>query len=58
MRAALGVMLCLWLAVAGTTVSFLSVDLIAGLLFLPYLLWVSIAGVLNYTVMKLNPGQA
>lgn len=58
MRAAMGVMVCLWLAVAGTTWNFFTVDLIAGLLFLPYLLWVSIAGALNFTVMRLNPTQA
>lgn len=58
MRAAMGVMVCLWLAVAATTWTFFTVDLIAGLLFLPYLLWVSIAGALNFTVMRLNPKAA
>ena len=55
MRAALVVMAGLWLAVAATTVSFLLLDAVAGLLFLPYLLWVSIAGALNYTVWRMNP---
>ncbi len=55
MRAALVVMAGLWLAVAATTVSFLLLDAVAGLLFLPYLVWVSIAGALNYTVWRLNP---
>ena len=45
----------LWLAVAATTVSFLLLDAVAGLLFLPYLVWVSIAGALNYTVWRMNP---
>jgi translocator protein len=55
-RAAMVVMVCLWLAVAATTLAFLAVDTTAGLLFLPYLLWVSIAGALNFSVMRLNPG--
>lgn len=58
MRAAMGVMVCLWLAVAVTTWSFLGVDLVAGLLFLPYLLWVTIAGALNFTVLRMNPASA
>ena len=58
MRAAMGVMVGLWLAVAATTWTFLGVDLLAGLMFLPYLVWVSVAGALNYTVMRLNPQAA
>lgn len=54
-RAAMVVMVCLWLSVALSTWSFFGVDFVAGLLFLPYLLWVSIAGALNYTTMRLNP---
>jgi tryptophan-rich sensory protein len=57
MRAGMGVMVCLWLSVAATTWAFLGVDVIAGLLFLPYLVWVSIAGALNFSVMRLNPGN-
>ena len=55
MRAALGVMVGLWLAVAATTVSFAALDAVAGLLFAPYLVWVSIAGALNFTVWRMNP---
>ncbi len=58
MRAAMAVMVCLWLAVAATTWSFLGIDLVAGLLFVPYLIWVSIAGALNFTVARLNPRSA
>jgi tryptophan-rich sensory protein len=57
-RAAMVVMVCLWLAVAASTWTFFGVDFLAGLLFLPYLVWVSIAGVLNYSVIRLNPQQA
>ena len=57
-KAAMVVMLCLWSAVAATTIAFFGADTVAGLLFLPYLLWVSIAGALNLSVMRLNPDQA
>ncbi len=57
MRAAMAVMVFLWLSVAATAWSFLSVDLLAGALLLPYLLWVTIAGALNFSVMRLNPAQ-
>lgn len=54
MRAALVVMACLWLSVAATTVAFFQMTLGAGLLFLPYLLWVTIAAALNFSVWRLN----
>ena len=57
-RAAMVVMVFLWLAVFLATSSFFMVDVVAGLLFLPYLLWVTIAGALNFSTMRLNPGQA
>jgi benzodiazapine receptor len=57
-RAAMVVMVFLWLSVAACTVVFMGVDRIAGLMFLPYLLWVTIAGALNYSTMRLNPQQA
>lgn len=52
---ALPVMVCLWLSVLGATITHWQVDFWAGLAFLPYLTWVSIAGVLNYEVARLNP---
>ena len=58
MRAALVVMAGLWLSVAATTWAFWQVDTLAGLLFLPYLLWVSIAAALNASVMRRNPAIA
>lgn len=57
-RAAMGVMVFLWLAVAATTWSFFGVDFISGLLFVPYLVWVSIAAALNFSTMRLNPNAA
>jgi translocator protein len=58
MRVAMVVMVFLWLAVAATTWAFFGVDVIAGLMFVPYLIWVTIAGALNFTVMRLNPAKA
>lgn len=57
-RAALGVMVFLWLSVAATTLAFLQLDLWAGLMFLPYLAWVTVAGALNLAVVRLNPVEA
>jgi translocator protein len=55
MRAGLLVLSCLWLAVAATVVAFWGHDWVAGLMFAPYLLWVTIAGALNATVIRMNP---
>jgi translocator protein len=45
---------CLWLAVAATMLAFWGHDWVAGLLFAPYLLWVTVAGALNHSVWSLN----
>jgi translocator protein len=57
MRAGMVVMVLLWLTVAATTWTFFGLDFIAGLMFLPYLIWVCIAFALNYTSIRLNPDQ-
>lgn len=57
MRFAMGVMIALWLAVAATMVAMWPLDLIASLLFVPYLMWVTAAGALNLAVIRLNPGE-
>lgn len=44
----------LWLAIAATTATFFRSSLIAALLMLPYLAWVSFATVLNFTIWRLN----
>ena len=54
-RASLVVMAFLWVAVAGTLVSFFALDTLAGMLFVPYLIWVTVAGALNYSVTARNP---
>lgn len=56
MRAAMVVMVGLWLSVAATMVTFFGLDPVAGWLFAPYLAWVTIAAALNFSVMIKNPG--
>jgi tryptophan-rich sensory protein len=46
----------LWLAVLWTTITFFRVDRVAGVLFAPYLAWVSFALALNAAIYQLNPG--
>ncbi len=58
MKLALVAMLGLWLSVAATTVAFFQLDLWAGLMFVPYLVWVTVAFALNVEVVRLNPGVA
>ncbi len=55
-RAAMLVMAGLWLSVAATMLAFFQLDAIAGWLFVPYLVWVSVASALNLSVMVKNPG--
>lgn len=45
----------LWLLIVTTLVLFWRVRLLAGVLLIPYLLWVSFASVLCYSVWQLNP---
>lgn len=56
LRGGMIVLACLWAAVAATLVSFWWIDWIAGLLFVPYLVWVTIAGALNWSVWQMNEG--
>jgi tryptophan-rich sensory protein len=55
MRAGMVVMVLLWLSVAATTWTFFGLDFVAGLLFVPYLVWVCIAFALNLASIRLNP---
>lgn len=45
----------LWIMIVATLVAFWGNSRLAGLLLVPYLLWVSFAAVLNYSVWQLNP---
>jgi tryptophan-rich sensory protein len=55
MRAGMVVMVLLWLSVAATTWTCFGLDFVAGLLFVPYMVWVCIAFALNLASIRLNP---
>lgn len=57
-RAGMAVLALLWLAVAAAMAALFRLDTLAGLLFVPYLIWVSVAGALNLSVWRLNPEAA
>jgi benzodiazapine receptor len=44
----------LWVAIVLTIVYFLKVSKVAGVLLLPYIVWVSFASVLNFFIWRLN----
>lgn len=52
--AALLVILALWLAILLTLRAFWRISMPAGLLFVPYLAWVSFASFLNFTLWRMN----
>ena len=45
----------LWMVLAATVVAFWKVRKFAGLLLVPYLVWVTFAAALNYAIWQLNP---
>ncbi len=45
----------LWIGILAFIIVAWPISTLAALLFLPYLLWVSVAGLLNLTVWRLNP---
>lgn len=57
-RAGAVILAFLWIAVAGSMITFFALDTISGALMVPYLIWVTIAGALNLSVWRLNPEQA
>lgn len=46
--------ICLWFAIIATMCAFSRVSRLAAWLLVPYLLWVSFAGVLNFYIWQLN----
>lgn len=53
--AALAELIVLWILIALTIGMFWKLHRVAAALMIPYLLWVSFAGVLNYSLWRLNP---
>jgi len=44
----------LWLAILATIISFYRLSQPAGIILIPYLLWVSFAAILNFAIFRLN----
>lgn len=57
LKGSLPIMVGLWLAVFGATITHWQIDTLAGLAFLPYLAWVTVAAALNVAMVRLNPDQ-
>ena len=47
----------LWVLIMATLVLFWRIRPVAGLLLMPYLIWVTFASVLNYQIWQLNPSM-
>jgi benzodiazapine receptor len=48
------VIVILWILILITTLKFLKISKTAGMLLVPYLLWVTFAAILNYSIFTLN----
>lgn len=57
-KAGMVIVLLLWLAVLATMIAFFRLDIWAGLLMVPYLLWCTVASALNAGIWALNPEVA
>jgi tryptophan-rich sensory protein len=58
MDLALADLCLLWLSILGCIITFWPIDERAAWLMVPYLAWVSFAGVLNWTMWRMNPNAA
>ncbi len=45
----------LWILIVATLITFWRVSPVAGILFIPYLAWVTFAAFLNFSIWRLNP---
>ena len=52
--AAYGIIIALWISIVWTIIKFYKISRIAAYLLIPYLLWVSFASYLNYSIWTLN----
>lgn len=57
LRLGLVVIGLLWLAILGALITHWQVSTLAGILLLPYLAWVTLAGALNFELIRLNPNE-
>lgn len=52
--AAMVVLVLLWIVVAAMIVTALQLDIITGLILFPYLVWLSVAAALNFSILRHN----
>jgi translocator protein len=52
--AGLVIIILLWITIIVTIIAFSKISTLATVLLIPYILWVSFAGVLNYSIYRLN----
>jgi translocator protein len=57
LKGSLPIIGALWLAVLGCTITHFQLDFWAGLAFVPYLVWVTIATALSIAMVRLNPNE-
>ncbi len=57
LKGSLPVMAGLWVSVLGCLVTHFMLDPLAGLAFVPYMIWVTVAASLNIAMVRLNPDQ-
>lgn len=57
LKGSLPVMAGLWVSVLGCLVTHFMLDPLAGLAFVPYMVWVTVAASLNIAMVRLNPDQ-
>jgi benzodiazapine receptor len=57
LRGSVPIMVCLWISVFGAMITHMQLDLWAGLAFVPYLAWATVAAALNVAMVRLNPDQ-
>ena len=57
LKGSLPIMAALWLAVLGCLITHWQLDTWAGLAFVPYMAWVTVAAALNIAMVRLNPDQ-
>ncbi len=52
--AAMVILVLLWIVVAAMIVMALQLDIITGLILFPYLVWLSVAAALNFSILRHN----
>lgn len=57
LKGSLPIMGGLWLAVLGCLITHFQLDFWAGLAFVPYMIWVTVAAALSLAMVRLNPDQ-